>query len=315
VRRAVDESGATGTAVVTGAAGFIGSHLVRRLVSTGWSVRGLDDERTGDWNRVKVSLERIDRSLETMSSETLQAACRGADLLVHLAAEKHNTPGVTPDRALAVNVLATARLFHAAGSAGVSKIVFASSLYAYGSLGPTAMDETDLPAPSTTYGVSKLAGEHLLRATTRQYGTGWSVARLFFIYGPNQHAAGGYPSVIIRNFARIRRGERPVVKGDGTQALDYVYVDDCVEGLLALIAAEHDGATVNLASGRATTVNELTSAMLTASGSDLEPIAGPADWTAGTKRFGSTTHAAEQLGWAASTPLDAGLRRVWESLA
>ena len=301
------------TALVTGAAGFIGCHLVERLVRDGWSVRGLDDERTGDWSRVKVPVDRVDASLEKMTANEIDTACSGVDLLFHLAAEKHNTPGVTADRTVAVNVAATARLFDAAGASGVPKIVFTSSLYAYGSMGPDAMSESDLPAPSTVYGISKLAGEHLLRAAERAYGTQWSVARLFFIYGPRQLAAGGYPSVIVRNFERIRRGEAPVVNGDGAQALDYVFVEDCAEALVRLGTGDHHGLTINVASGRATSVRELTDSMVEVSGATVAPVAGPADWTDGSRRAGSTMLAGERLGWTATTPLDEGLRRVWEA--
>ena len=149
--RAAHRNNTARTALVTGAAGFIGCHFVERLVGEGWTVRGLDDERTGDWDRLETDLERIDRALEAMSPAELRAACEGADLLVHLAAEKHNTPDVTADRVLSVNVAATARLFDAAGAAGVEKVVFASSLYAYGSLGPAAMSERTyrLPRRST----------------------------------------------------------------------------------------------------------------------------------------------------------------------
>jgi UDP-glucose 4-epimerase len=302
-------------ALVTGAAGFIGCHLVERLAREGWEVRGVDDERTGDWRRVKVSVARIDKSLEMMSARELRSACSGATVLFHLAAEKHNTPGVTADRTIEVNVAATARLFDAAGAAGVQTIVFTSSLYAYGSMGPEPMSELDVPTPSTVYGVSKLAGEHLLRATERAHRTAWSVARLFFVYGPRQLAAGGYPSVIVRNFERLRLGEPAVVNGDGEQALDYVYVDDCVDALVELGSGRHAGLTVNVASGNATTVNRLTQAMLEVSGAALAPVAGPADWTAGSRRVGATRVAAERLGWSAGTPLETGLRRVWEGLA
>jgi UDP-glucose 4-epimerase len=313
VRPAAEERKGRQIALVTGAAGFIGSNLVERLASDGWSVRGLDDGRTGDWDRVKVDVDRVDASLENMSPDELETACRGVDLLFHLAAEKHNTPGVTADRTLEVNVAATARLFDAAGSVGVPKIVFTSSLYAYGSMGPEVMSEGDVPRPSTVYGVSKLAGEHLLRVTERAHGVRWSVARLFFVYGPRQLAAGGYPSVIVRNFDRIRRGEPPVVNGDGGQALDYVFVDDCVDALVRLGSRDGHGLTVNVASGSAVSVRDLTEAMLGVSGSSLGPVDGPTDWTAGSRREGAPGLAAERLGWAARTPLDEGLRRVWEA--
>lgn len=313
MRRTIEQREAPGTTLVTGAAGFIGCHLVERLVVDGWHVRGIDDERTGDWTRIKVPVVRIDRSLELMSPAELREACNGVDVLYHLAAEKHNTPGVTAERTLAVNVSATERLFDAAGSSGVRRIIFTSSLYVYGSLGPAIMLETHLPTPSTVYGVSKLAGEHLLRATERKHGTRWSVVRLFFIYGPRQLAEGGYPSVIVRNFSRIRRGEPPVVHGDGTQALDYVFVDDCVEGIVAIAAPEHHGVTVNLSTGTAVTVNELTEKMLRVSGCELAPVAAPPDWTAGSIRRGSPELASSALGWTASKCLEDGLRCVWDA--
>jgi UDP-glucose 4-epimerase len=313
VRPAAEELKGRRTALVTGAAGFIGSSLVERLARDGWSVRALDDERTGDWDRVKLDVDRVDASLENMSAHQLETACRGVDLVFHLAAEKHNTPNVTADRTLEVNVAATARLFEAAGLVGIPKIVFTSSLYAYGSMGPDVMSEDDVPTPSTVYGISKLAGEHLLRVTERAHHTQWSVARLFFVYGPRQLAAGGYPSVIVRNFERIRRGEAPVVNGDGRQRLDYVFVEDCVDALVRLGSGEYHGLTVNVASGTAVSVRDLTQAMLGVCGSSLKPVEGPADWTAGSRREGAAGLAAERLGWTAKTPLDEGLRRVWEA--
>ncbi len=299
------------TAVVTGAAGFIGSHLTARLVEQGWAVRGLDNERSGDWRRLTVPVDRIERDLTSLSGDELLSLCDGATALFHLAAEKHNSSKTTPQRTIEVNVLATQRLFDAAARAGIPRVVFTSSLYAYGPRGPESMTEDDLPAPTTVYGASKVAGEHLLRVAGRASELSWTVARLFFIYGPRQYAEGGYKSVIVKNFERIRRGESPVILGDGEQALDYVYVDDCVEALLAMLGPEHDGCIYNVATGRSITVNKLTSLMLHASGSDLEPVTGPADETAGTVRKGSPELVERRLGWRASTPIEEGLARVW----
>jgi UDP-glucose 4-epimerase len=298
-------------AVVTGAAGFIGSHLTARLIEQGWTVRGLDNERSGDWSRLKVPVDRIERDLTSLSHEELLSLCDGAGAVFHLAAEKHNSSKATPQRTIEVNVLATKRLFDAAARAGVGKVVFTSSLYAYGARGPDSMAEQDLPAPTTVYGTSKVAGEHLLRVAGHENGLGWTVGRLFFIYGPKQYAEGAYKSVIVKNFERIRRGESPVIFGDGEQALDYVYVDDCITAMLAMLGPEHHGRTYNIATGHAITVNELTRLMLEASGSDLQPVTGPADETLGTVRRGSPTLAERGLRWRAETPIEEGLARVW----
>ncbi len=303
---------AVARALVTGAAGFIGCHLVEALAASGTEVVGLDDGRTGDWDRIQAPCRRVERDLADCSVAELADLCAGVDVVFHLAAEKHNSAKDSPQRIIDVNVSATSRLFDAAGRAARPKVVFTSSLYAYGSMGPDTMRETDVPAPSTTYGVSKLAGEHLLRVAERQHGLNWTVARLFFVYGPRQYALGGYKSVIVSNFERLARGEAPVVFGDGEQALDYVFVADVVDALVAMAAPEHHGKTINVASGHGVTVNELTAAMIAASGSAVTPRAEPADWTAGSRRVGDPSLAAGELAWKAETPLAAGLARCWD---
>jgi nucleoside-diphosphate-sugar epimerase len=299
-------------ALVTGAAGFIGCHLVDALASGGIEVIGLDNERSGDWSRVTAPVRRVERDLADLSPDELVDLCRDVDVVFHLAAEKHNSAKATPQRIIDVNVSATRRLFDAAGRAGCSKVVFTSSLYAYGSMGPHPMHESDTPQPNTEYGKSKLAGERMLHLTDATTSFGATVARLFFIYGPRQFAEGGYKSVIVSNFERLLRGEAPTVYGDGEQALDYVYVDDAVAALLAMTAREHDGKLVNIASGKAITVNDLTATMLAVSGSDLEPRACPPDWTAGSCRVGDPTAAAVELGWKAEVPIEVGLQRCWD---
>jgi UDP-glucose 4-epimerase len=306
-------AGRSQKALVTGAAGFIGSHLADRLAGDGWSVTGLDDGRTGDWARVGPKVGRVERALDSLSEDEFLDLCRGVDVVFHLAAEKYNSSRATPQRVIDVNVSAARALFDAAGVAG-AKVVFTSSLYAYGALGPEPMRESDLPAPSTVYGASKVAGEHLLRVAARDRGLRWTVGRLFFVYGPKQYAEGGYKSVIVKGFERIRNGEAPIVFGDGEQALDYVFVDDCVDALLAMAGPGHDGATYNVSTGRAVTVNEVTRLLLETAGSELEPTAGPADWTAGTVRAGDAELARRGLGWSAGTPLADGLGRIWDWL-
>src|SRR5258708_3649499 len=197
------------TALVTGAAGFIGCHLVEALHEAGCAVTGVDDERSGDWARLTVPCTQVRRDFAGLGADELDDLCHGVDVVFHLAAEKHNSAKATPQKIIDVNLSGTRRLFEAAARARRPKVVFTSSLYAYGSMGPDPMREADIPAPTTVYGVSKLAGEHLLRVAYDDHALPWSAARLFFIYGPRQYAEGGYKSVILSNFERLARGEGP----------------------------------------------------------------------------------------------------------
>jgi nucleoside-diphosphate-sugar epimerase len=302
----------TRRALVTGAAGFIGCHLVEALHAAGVDVVGLDDERTGDWSRIEVPCISVRRDLALFSIAELTELCQDVDVVFHLAAEKHNSAKDAPQRIIDVNISATHRLFSAAARVQRPKVVFASSLYAYGSMGPEVMREADVPMPTTLYGVSKLAGEHLLHAAQREHDLRWTIARFFFIYGPRQFAGDGYKSVIVSNFERIARGERPIVHGDGEQALDYVYVDDAIGALALMTSRAHDGRTFNIASGHGTTVKRLTTAMLAVADSGLAPVMCPPDWTAGSRRIGDPTLAARELGWRTETTVELGLQRCWD---
>ena len=139
-----------------------------------------------------------------------------------------------------------------------------------------------------------------------------SPSRPEFVYGPRQFAGLGYKSVIAKNFERIARGEAPIVFGDGEQALDYTYVDDVVDATLAAAVTDRGLPPVmNIGSGHALSINELTRAMLEVAGSDLVPESGPADWTHGTQRSCDPSLAEECLGFRATTDLTTGLGRTY----
>ena len=298
--------------LVTGAAGFIGSHLCRRLVEDGDAqIVAIDNLRSGDWARCPAGLTKVEADIAEVTASEWQDLCSGVDYVYHLAAEKYNSSKSTPDKVLATNVVATERLSRAAALAGVKRFTFTSSLYAYGSLGPATMCETDVPEPITLYGASKVMGEHILRSIDREIGLSWNVARLFFIYGPRQYADGGYKSVIISNFERLLQTEPALVLGDGNQALDYVYVADCVKALELLGTANIDRQVVNVASGHAYTINELTDWMNTIAGTPGHKLNGPADWTAGSTRVGDAAQIRAVFGWNATTSIEEGLLTVF----
>jgi UDP-glucose 4-epimerase len=135
--------------------------------------------------------------------------------------------------------------------------------------------------------------------------------RYFFVYGPRQHTGLGYKSVIVRNYERLLRGEPPTVHGDGSQALDYVYVDDAVEAALRALRAAPSGAVYNVGSGAATTVGELVDRMMRAAGRRRPCSYLPPDETAGSCRVADIARIEAALGWRPGVSLDEGLARTW----
>ena len=290
--------------LVTGGAGFIGTHLCRALRAAGARVTAID---SGKYAHAGADVVRFTLGTDPIASLPLG----DVDGVFHLAAEKHNQSLATPDALFRANIDGTYQLFAAAARAGVKKVVFSSSLYAYGRLRGAPMDEGDVPAPATLYGITKLAGERLVDHA-RGLGLPGSVLRYFFVYGPEQYPGMGYKSVIVSNFERLLAGAAATVHGDGEQALDYVYVDDVVAATMRAMERDADG-PLNIGSGVATTINALTERMVAvAGGGQVEHDA--ADWTAGSSRVGRVERARAALEWQATTSLDEGLRRTLDWL-
>jgi UDP-glucose 4-epimerase len=308
-----------GRFVVTGGCGFIGSHLCRRLIALGAAdVLAIDSLRYGDLSNLGGldGVRVLQHTLGTDDPAPLVGVLRGADGLFHLAAEKHNQSIDSPVAVMRANIEGTHALYAAASVAGVQRVVFSSSLYAYGRMSGPPMREDEVPLPATIYGISKLAGERLLAHFTRSGAMSGRALRYFFVYGPRQWAGMGYKSVIMKNAERLLAGQPPLVFGDGAQALDYVFVDDVVDATIEALTRPIETPSVlpllNIASGRAVRVNELLATLCEVVGRPYAPEYGPADATAGTNRCGDPTHTEQALGWRASTELRDGLSRVWD---
>lgn len=300
-------------AVVTGGAGFIGAALCARLCDMGFGeVIAIDNLRSGKWSRLDKHVTRIDKDICSMGEAEWAEILSPDTYVFHLAAEKYNSSRSTPEKLISTNVIATERLVRASAHAAVARLFFASSLYAYGSMGPKIMRESDVPRGLTLYGTSKLFGEHNLQIYERSHGLRWNCARLFFIYGPNQYADGGYKSVIQTNFERILGGRKAQIRGAGEQELDYVYIDDCIDAIIKMISSEVTGCVVNVSSGVGQSILSLTAKMCSIANSSIEPEFVSPDWTRGSRRIGSNELIRDNFGWSPSTNFDDGLTRVFE---
>lgn len=306
------------TCFVTGACGFIGSHLVGKLRQVGAkrvvAIDSLEYGKRANLDLGHTDIEFFEHRLGSGSYDFLKKTLRETDLLFHLAAEKHNQSIDSPIKVIDANIAGTQALLQAAVDCGIKKVVFTSSLYAYGRMRGKPYSEDEIPEPRTVYGISKLAGEHLCAHFHQRYGLPFVALRYLFIYGPRQYANLGYKSVIVKNFQRLIAGQPPIINGDGRQALDYVFVNDCVEATVRAMESSLDAETLNIATGRPVSVVELIAEMQNVAGTNFDPVFAPADVTHDTFRVGNPARMQAKLGLVPSTPLATGLGATYEWL-
>ena len=293
--------------LITGGAGFIGSSLANNLCRD-FEVVAVDNLTAGDWHRVNSSIRTIDLDLARASFQEICDLLSGVDYVYHLAAVKRHNEQNSNTSIIKNNIYATDALIEACVFNKVKRILFTSSLYAYGHMFLPRLSEEMSLDPRTVYGVSKLAGEGLLRAAAAKDGLDYVIARLFFIYGPNQFANGGYKSVIVNNFERLALGGPSIVNGDGNQILDYLYIEDCVNYLSALMKSDFSG-VVNVSSGEGVSILDLVSQMINCAGSGTIQFA-PEDWTSGSTRVGDNKLLTKMFPDIRKTSLEVGLKHT-----
>jgi len=264
--------------LVTGGAGFIGHHLARALVERGDDVVVVDDLSSGSPSRLEPVLERItfvEGSI--IEPATLDRAMAGVEAVFHEAAlasvaRSIADPGLTNE----VNVAGTIEVLLAAARHRVRRVVFAGSSAVYGTPAQMPCSEDQRAAPTSPYGVSKLAGELYLHALGSSLGLETVALRYFNVYGPGQDPASEYAAVIPKFVTAVTRGERPTIFGDGSISRDFIYIADVVAAnLLAASASSPSGLTCNIATGSATTLLELLAEVGAAAGVKVEPLYGP----------------------------------------
>src|SRR6476659_1208062 len=253
-------AGSGTTALVTGGGGFIGSHLVQRLVRDGHKVRVLDNFATGRRESLIPLLDEIELiEGDIQSYERVHTAVRGCELVFHLAALPSVPRSVQdPLTSNASNVIGTLNVLLAARDEGVRRVIFASSSSVYGANRELPKRE-EMPAlPIAPYGVAKLAAEGYCRAFHEVYGLETVALRYFNVFGPRQDPLSQYAAVIHRFITACIEDQPPVIYGDGEQSRDFTYVDNAIDAnLLAAGAEDVAGQTFNIACGEQITLNAL----------------------------------------------------------
>lgn len=266
------------TYLVTGGAGFIGSHLVEELVRRGEQVRVVDNLSTGRAENLAPWREDIEFLEGDLSDPAVaQRAVEGVDYVLHQAALPSVPRSVEDPRAShEANVTGTLNLLLAARDAGVKRVVYAGSSSAYGDTPTLPKHEAMPPAPLSPYAASKLAGEYYCRVFHKVYGLETVVLRYFNIFGPRQDPTSQYAAVIPKFITALLRGDPPTIYGDGEQSRDFTYVRNVVEAnLLACTAPAAVGEVINVATGTRFTINELFARLRELCGCEVEPLYAP----------------------------------------
>ena len=297
------------TALVTGGAGFIGSHLVDRLVDEGFRVVIVDDLSSGKLKNLNHSATFHHMSINQPSLRDVLNRER-PDLVFHLAAQSsvaHSTRDPVLDNE--VNVLGTLRLIEASRRAGVEKIIYSSTGGAlYGE--PEAVPcPDDAPiVPISPYGISKYMAEQYLEFYYRQYRQNFTTLRYGNVYGPRQDP-DGEAGVVAIFIAAMLSGKRPRIFGDGNQARDFVSVDDVVEANMAAVYRGHR-TSMNIGTGELTTINQIYDMLKKIIGFRWDAEHGPARAGDVYRISLDSSRAAEELGWAPQTSLEEGLTKT-----
>lgn len=301
------------TYVVTGGAGFIGSHIAERLLADGHRVHIVDNFSTGK----RLNLAHLTGDLHVFDVDitdraALDPAFDGADYVFHEAALPSVPRSIdNPLETNQVNVTGTLNVLLAARDAGVKRLAYAASSSAYGDVEGDFKVETMPPRPMSPYGVSKLAGEYYCQAFSAVYGLETVGLRYFNVFGPRQDETSQYSAVIPLFITRMLRGEPPVIYGDGEQSRDFTYIDNVVYGnLLALKAPEASGQSMNLATGGQISLLELVEKLNQLLGTRIAPRhAAPRSGDIKHSRAG-IDRARELLDYAPVVDFDTGLART-----
>ena len=299
------------TALITGGAGFIGSHVAERFLAEGVEVHVLDNLITGKAGNVPEGASFHEVDIRDSGAADLVRTLR-PDVLIHLAAQMDVRKSVAePSFDAETNVVGSLNLLEAIRHhSPETRVVFSSTGGAiYGDFTTPPNVETFAKNPESPYAVAKLAVEHYLAYYGRVHGIASAVVRFANVYGPRQdpHGEAGVVAIFL---GQLVRGEQPKIFGDGTQTRDYVYVGDVVRATLA--AAGHDGGVFNIGTGRETSVVELYDLCRLVAGKEVEAELAPPRPGELQRSVLDAGRAVDELGWRPERSLEEGLRETWE---
>ena len=304
--------------LVTGGAGFIGSHLVDMLLEKGAKkivifdniIRGGSHNLTEALRDNGVELFKVKGDITHM--DELDEAMKGMDGVFHLAALCLAHCQDYPRASLEVNIVGTFNLLDACVKNNIKRVMFASSSSIYGNAIYSPMDENHPWENRNFYGATKMAGEALIRAFHFKYGLDYLAFRFMNVYGPRQDYLGVYIAVIIKIIDRLQQNLSPIIYGDGSQAFDFVLVHDACRSLVYGMESSINDESYNISSGKQTSILELCKTIINLMDKDDIPIEFKEvnDNTLVKNRFGSTDKAITDLGFEAETSLEEGLMQV-----
>jgi UDP-glucose 4-epimerase len=294
--------------LITGAAGFLGSHLANQLAREGHMVRGLDDLSTGDPQVLDPDVHFTRGDVNDRPK--LWTLLQDIDCVYHLAARISVPESILyPREYNTANVGGTVSLMEALRDVGIRRVVLASSGAIYGNQDLQPLTEGQTPHPSSPYAVSKLAAEYYVSTIGKLWGIETVSLRIFNAYGPGQHIPASHPPVVSYFLRQATRGGTLVVHGDGSQSRDYVYVDDVISAMVAAATAPNvNGLVINVGSGVETSLRGLTKIMLEVTGSSANVVFNP-QTSAGISRLcADLSLAGQKLNYKPAFRLEEGLR-------
>ena len=301
--------------LVTGGAGFIGSHLVEELVKKKYNVRVLDILSRGTLEYIQPLIDRgkveyIDGDIRYR--DAVDKAMKGVNYVFHEAATNINRSLIYPEESFDVNFKGSHVVFKSALDNNIKRVIFASSASVYGQPKILPMTEDSELNPITPYCVSKLASENLLKFFSR-YGLKFIIFRYFNVYGLRQHTDAHYTSVIILFLKRLLNNESPIISGTGGQSMDFVNVKDVVRANIMAIESSVENEIFNVGTGKSTSIKDLADMLIKYAKKQSKPIFKPGVELV-TERRAGIKKAKEMLNFVANIGIEEGLKEVSEDI-